>query len=80
MSIENKIIEMISKQMRIAIPEITASKSNDDLGMDSLDDIEFIMALEEEFDIEIDDAEAEKLALVSDVVALVGKKLLGIAK
>ena len=40
----------------------------DDLGADSLDIVELIMALEEEFDLEIPDEEAEKIALVSDVV------------
>ena len=46
----------------------------DDLGADSLDQVELVMALEDEFDIEIPDEEAEKLKKVSDVIAYVNSK------
>ena len=47
----------------------------DDLGADSLDQVELVMALEDEFDIEIPDDEAEKLKKVSDVIAYVNSKV-----
>ncbi len=64
-----KVQEKISEQLGIDIEEVTMESSFiDDLGADSLDIVELLMALEEEFDIEIPDEEAEKLVTVSDVV------------
>jgi len=65
----NKIKDIISDQLGIDVKEITMDSSFvDDLGADSLDIVEFIMALEAEFDIEIPDEEAEKITIVGDVV------------
>jgi len=47
----------------------------DDLGADSLDIVELIMALEEEFDLEIPDEDAEKIAVVNDAVEYIRKRL-----
>ena len=64
-----KIQKIISEQLGIDSDEIKLESSFvDDLGADSLDIVELIMALETEFDIEIPDEEAEKVKTVGDVV------------
>lgn len=64
-----KVQEKVAEQLGVDIDEILMESSFiDDLGADSLDIVELLMALEEEFDIEIPDEEAEKLSTVSDVV------------
>ena len=64
-----KVQEKISEQLSIDPEEITMESSFiDDLGADSLDIVELLMALEEEFDIEIPDEDAEKLVTVGDAV------------
>ena len=58
-----------SEQLGVAENSVTMDASFiDDLGADSLDIVELVMALEEEFDIEIPDADAEKVVTVEDVV------------
>ena len=65
----DKVKEIIVEQLGVAETAITPDASFiDDLGADSLDIVELIMALEEEFDLEIPDADAEKVVTVSDVV------------
>ncbi len=65
----DKIKDIISDQLGIDAEEITMESSFvDDLGADSLDIVELIMALETEFDLEIPDEDAEKIASVADVV------------
>ena len=64
-----KVKETIVEQLGVAETAVTADASFiDDLGADSLDIVELIMALEEEFDMEIPDSDAEKIATVNDVV------------
>ncbi len=64
-----KVKAIIVEQLGVAEASITMDASFiDDLGADSLDIVEFIMALEEEFNIEIPDADAEKVVTVGDVV------------
>ncbi|WP_315115073.1 acyl carrier protein [uncultured Clostridium sp.] len=64
-----KVKNIISEQLGIDSEEITMESSFiDDLGADSLDVVELIMALETEFDLEIPDEEAEKISTVGDVV------------
>lgn len=64
-----KIKSIIADQLGIDAGEISLESSFvDDLGADSLDIVELIMALEEEFDIEFPDEDAEKISTVSDVV------------
>ena len=64
-----KVKTIIVEQLGVADTAVTMEASFiDDLGEDSLDIVELIMALEEEFDIEIPDADAEKVVTVSDVV------------
>ena len=64
-----KVKGIIVEQLGVAETAVTLEAAFiDDLGADSLDIVELIMALEEEFDMEIPDADAEKIATVSDVV------------
>ena len=64
-----KVKNIIVEQLGVADTAVTMEASFiDDLGADSLDIVELIMALEEEFDIEIPDADAEKVVTVGDVV------------
>ena len=64
-----KVKNVIIEQLGVAENNITMEASFiDDLGADSLDIVELIMALEEEFDIEIPDSDAEKIVTVGDVV------------
>ena len=68
----DKIKDIISDQLGIDVEEISMESSFvDDLGADSLDIVELIMALESEFDMEIPDEEAEKIATVADVVGYI---------
>jgi acyl carrier protein len=64
-----KVKNIISEQLGIDVEEVTMESSFvDDLGADSLDIVELIMALETEFDLEIPDEEAESIATVGDIV------------
>ncbi|OFI07694.1 acyl carrier protein [Clostridium acetireducens DSM 10703] len=68
-SILEKIKGIIAEQLGLEIEEINMDSSFvDDLGADSLDIVELIMALETEYDLEIPDEEAEKISTVGDVV------------
>jgi acyl carrier protein len=69
MSAEDKVIDIITEQLSVEKDKVVASASFvDDLGADSLDLVELIMAMEEAFDIEIPDEVAEKIATVQDAV------------
>lgn len=70
-----KIKDIIVEQLGVD-PEKVKSEASfiDDLGADSLDIVELVMAMEEEFDLEIPDEDAEKLKTVSDVQEYLGKK------
>ena len=75
-SIENRVKEIITEQLGVDEKEVTPEASFiDDLGADSLDTVELVMALEEEFDIEIPDEDAEKIAAVNDAVNYIKKKV-----
>ncbi len=68
-SIEERVAKMVAEQLGVKEEEVKADASFvEDLGADSLDTVELIMALEEEFDTEIPDEEAEKIATVQDAV------------
>ena len=67
--VEDKVKQIIVDQLSVEDSEVTASASFvDDLGADSLDRVELIMAFEEAFDLEIPDEEAEKIKTVQDAV------------
>jgi acyl carrier protein len=70
--IETKVREKIAEQLGVATDEVKADSSFiEDLGADSLDIVELVMALEEEFNIEISDEDAEKIRTVKDVVSYI---------
>ena len=69
MAVADKVKSIIVEQLGVDEEEVTPDASFvDDLGADSLDTVELVMALEEEFDIEIPDEEAEKIQSVSQAV------------
>jgi len=72
MSVEEKVKEIIVDQLGVDEKQVNAEASFiDDLGADSLDTVELVMALEEEFDIEIPDEDAEKIATVQNAVVYI---------
>lgn len=74
-TIETKIKEIIAEQLGLREDEIsTQSSFLEDLGADSLDIVELIMAMEEEFDLEIPDEDAEKILTVQDSINYVLEK------
>lgn len=75
MNIEKKIKNIIAEQLSISEDEVSNEASFiDDLGADSLDIVELVMAMEEEFEMEIPDEDAEKLLSVQDVIDYVKKR------
>ncbi len=74
-AIEEKIIDIIVDKLGVDRSEVTPEAVFvDDLGADSLDLVELIMAMEEEFGMEIADEEAEKLRTVQDVISFVSAR------
>ncbi|MCD6280176.1 MAG: acyl carrier protein [Deltaproteobacteria bacterium] len=75
-SVEERIIELIAEQLEKDPSEISPDMSfTDDLGADSLDLVELIMTVEEEYNIEIPDDDAEKLTYVKDAIEYVKAKI-----
>ena len=71
-SIEDRVKDIIVDQLGVNADQVTPeAKFIEDLGADSLDTVELVMAFEEEFEIEVPDEEAEKLQSVGDVVTYV---------
>jgi acyl carrier protein len=71
-SVIERVNRIVMEQLNVSEEQVTESASFvDDLGADSLDTVELVMALEEEFNIEIPDDEAEKIVKVSDVMEFI---------
>ncbi|MBI4552786.1 MAG: acyl carrier protein [Candidatus Latescibacteria bacterium] len=69
MGLEERVKEIIVEQLGVDADQVTDTASFvDDLGADSLDTVELVMALEEEFDVEIPDEDAEKITTVRDAI------------
>ena len=69
MAIFDEVRDVVVEQLSVAADAVKMeSKMIEDLGADSLDVVELVMALEEKFDVEIPDSEAEKLISIADVV------------
>jgi acyl carrier protein len=69
MAVEQRVREIVAEQLERDVNEVTSAASLiDDLGADSLDVVELVMKMEEEFGIEIPDEEAEKIKTVNDVI------------
>jgi acyl carrier protein len=76
MDVEAKVKEIIVEQLGVDEGQVTAEASFiDDLGADSLDTVELVMAFEDKFDIEIPDEDAEKMRSVGDAVEYLKTKL-----
>jgi acyl carrier protein len=75
MAIEDRVKDIIVDQLGVDPDEVkTESHFIDDLGADSLDTVELVMAFEEEFNIEIKDEDAEKIQTVKDVIQYLKEK------
>ena len=71
-----KVIQIVCEQLDVAEGDVVPTASFvDDLGADSLDQVELIMAMEEEFDVSIPDEDAERIATVQDAMDYVNKAL-----
>lgn len=72
MSVEDKVKKIIAEKLGVDLEEVVPEASFvDDLGADSLDLVELIMSMEEEFDTDISDEDAEKILTVKDAIAFV---------
>ncbi len=68
-TVDEKIVKIICEQLDVPEKDVVPEASFvDDLGADSLDQVELIMAMEEEFDVSIPDEDAEKIATVKDAI------------
>ena len=75
MSVAEKVNEIIVEQLNVSADEVKPESSFvEDLGADSLDITELIMAMEEEFGVEIDDEDAQKISKVKDVIDYIASK------
>ena len=76
MSLENRVAEIIVEQLGVSREEVVPQASFiDDLGADSLDIVELVMAMEEEFGVEISEEDSEKLQTFGDAIAYLKEKL-----
>jgi acyl carrier protein len=72
MSVDDKVKKIIAEKLSVDLNEVVPEASFvDDLGADSLDLVELIMSMEEEFDIDISDEDAEQIATVKDAIAYI---------
>ncbi|MBI4715945.1 MAG: acyl carrier protein [Nitrospirae bacterium] len=75
-SVEERVRKIVAEQLGVDLEDVTPEASFvDDLGADSLDTVELVMALEEEFDIEIPDEDAEKILTVQNSIDYIKEKL-----
>lgn len=75
-TIESKVKEIVVDKLGVDSEQVASDASFvDDLGADSLDTVELVMAFEDEFDIEIPDEDAEKIVNVGDAVSFLEEKL-----
>ena len=73
-SVAERIKQIVAEQLGVEEDQVTTEASfMDDLGADSLDTVELVMALEEEFDIEISDEDAEKIQTVQNAIDYIGE-------
>ncbi len=78
MAVEDKIREIIVEQLGVAAEEVVPEASFiDDLGADSLDIVELVMAIEEEFGLEIPDEDAERMQSIGDAISYVEERTAG---
>jgi len=76
MNLEEKVKNLVITQLGVDASKVTNDSSFiDDLGADSLDTVELVMAFEEEFDMEIPDEDAQKMRTISDVIGYLNDKV-----
>ncbi|CAG0975291.1 acyl carrier protein [Myxococcaceae bacterium] len=76
MQLEDRVTNIIVNHLNVSQEEVVPEASFvDDLGADSLDIVELVMAMEEEFDVEIPDEDAEKIQTIGDAIAYLKEKL-----
>jgi acyl carrier protein len=76
MALEERVTDIIVEHLNVSRDEVVPEASFvDDLGADSLDIVELVMAMEEEFDVEIPDDDAEKIQTIGDAIAYLKEKL-----
>ena len=76
MSIEDRVKEIIAKQLSVSLDKVVSEASFvGDLGADSLDTVELVMALEEQFETEIPDEDAQKILTVQDAIDYVTSRV-----
>jgi acyl carrier protein len=76
MSLEDRVTSLIVEQLGVSKEEAVAQASFiDDLGADSLDIVELVMSLEEDFDVEIPDEDAEKIQTIGDAISYMKERV-----
>ena len=70
-----KVARIVADQAKISLENVVPETNCTDIGLDSLDKVEILMEVEEEFDVEISDQEAQKLETVEDLVNLINGRL-----
>ena len=75
-TIQERVYNVVSERLNVSVQDINSTDSfTNDLGADSLDTVELVMALEEEFDVEIPDEEAETITTVQEAIDQLEAKL-----
>ncbi len=75
MSVETRVKDIIAAQLEVAVDKLSKETTFEDIDADSLDIVELVMALEEEFDLEISDQEIENINSVGDVIKYIESKI-----
>lgn len=75
MSVESKVKGIISEQLEVSVDKLSPETTFEDIDADSLDIVELVMALEEEFDMEISDQEIENIKSVGDIIKYIESKV-----
>ena len=76
MEVEKKLVKIVAEALSVDVDKVVSTASFiDDLGADSLDIVELVMAFEEEFDCEIPDDDAEKIKTVQDALDYISQKM-----
>ncbi|MDW7739907.1 MAG: acyl carrier protein [Bacillota bacterium] len=75
MSVEAKVKDIVADQLEVAADKLSMETTFEDIDADSLDIVELVMALEEEFDMEISDQEIENIKTIGDIVKYIESKV-----
>ena len=75
MNIQDKVKSIVAEQLEIDIDSLTMDTTFDEIDADSLDIVELVMALEEEFELEISDQEIENIKTVGDIVRYIESRI-----